>query len=90
MTYTFEIGEKIEDNPAMLSYRLTIDHAASSNGVPVLVSPDGTAYGPEDILPLRGDAACIALEWSVYGGGFIGADENYQDAVDAARRFGTM
>jgi hypothetical protein len=30
-------------------WRLTTDHAASSYGQPVLVSPDGRAYGPSNI-----------------------------------------
>lgn len=30
-------------------WRLTTDHAASSYGQPVLVSPSGKAYGPGDI-----------------------------------------
>lgn len=30
-------------------WRLTTDHAASSYGQPVLVDPDGQAYGPGDI-----------------------------------------
>lgn len=30
-------------------WRLTTDHAASSYGQPVLVSPDGRAFGPGDI-----------------------------------------
>lgn len=32
-----------------LGWRLTTDHAASSYGQPVLVSPDGRAFGPGDI-----------------------------------------
>jgi len=31
-------------------WRLTTDHSASSYGQPVLVDPDGNAYGPGDIL----------------------------------------
>jgi hypothetical protein len=30
-------------------WRLTTDHAASSYGQPVLIDPDGRAYGPGDI-----------------------------------------
>ncbi len=30
-------------------WRLTTDHAASNHGQPVLVDPDGKAYGPGDI-----------------------------------------
>lgn len=30
-------------------WRITTDHAASSYGQPVLVDPDGNAYGPADI-----------------------------------------
>lgn len=30
-------------------WRITTDHAASSYGQPVLVSPDGRAFGPGDI-----------------------------------------
>lgn len=32
---------------------LTTDHASSSHGQPVLVDPDGKAYGPGDIRPDR-------------------------------------
>ena len=32
-------------------WRITTDHAASSHGQPVLVSPTGLAYGPGDIQP---------------------------------------
>lgn len=31
-------------------WRLTKDHAASSHNQPVLVDPDGKAYGPGDIV----------------------------------------
>ena len=34
-------------------WRITTDHAASSHGQPVLVSPDGRAFGPGDIAPDR-------------------------------------
>ncbi|MFW5434375.1 DUF3653 domain-containing protein [Paenibacillus apiarius] len=34
-------------------WRLTTDHAASSRNQPVLVSPDGRAFGPGDIAPDR-------------------------------------
>lgn len=32
-------------------YRLTRDHAACSNGIPILAGSDGTAYGQGDVLP---------------------------------------
>lgn len=31
-------------------WRITTDHASSSYNQPVLVDPNGTAYGPGDIL----------------------------------------
>lgn len=41
-------------------WRLTTDHAASSYGKPVLVSPTGRAYGPGDIEPERYTQADLA------------------------------
>ena len=32
-------------------YTLTTNHAASSHGQPVLIAPDGKAYGPGDVVP---------------------------------------
>jgi hypothetical protein len=43
-------------------YRLTRDHAASSYGEPVLVGPDGTAYGEADTLPDGRPAADVMTE----------------------------
>lgn len=48
-------------------WRLTTDHSASSYGQPVLVDPDGKAYGPGDILAseLVGQKEiCDILGWS--------------------------
>ena len=39
------------DSQPETAYRVTTDHAASSYGQPVLVAPNGTAYGPGDTLP---------------------------------------
>ena len=35
----------------LMGYFLSTTHARSSHGIPVLVGPDGTAYGADDILP---------------------------------------
>jgi len=32
-------------------WRLTTDHAAAKDGQPVLISPSGRAFGPDDIEP---------------------------------------
>lgn len=44
-------------HPLVNGWRLTTEHAASSYGVPVLVDPEGVAYGPADMLPLSAMAA---------------------------------
>lgn len=31
-------------------YTLTVDHAASRHGIPVLVDEDGSAFGPTDMI----------------------------------------
>lgn len=36
----------------MGKFRLTTDHPASRDGVPVLVGKAGEAYGPNDVVPL--------------------------------------
>ncbi len=41
-------AEPVKDN---VRYTLTTDHSQSSYGMPVLVAPDGVAYGPSDKLP---------------------------------------
>jgi hypothetical protein len=56
-----------------LEYTLTTDHASSSYGAPVLVSPDGTAYGAMDTLP-NGEAAW----WEVSGA-------NWHDSTEAEK-----
>ena len=45
----------------LAEYMLTTDHAASSYGSPVLVAPDGVAYGPLDTLP-NGQSAWWEVE----------------------------
>ena len=35
---------------AKRTYTLTTEHAASSYGQPVLIGPDGLAYGPHDLM----------------------------------------
>lgn len=53
-------------NPVILidsrgkKYTLTVDHASSRDGVPVLVDEDGAAYGPaENIRDGRGDLRLV-------------------------------
>lgn len=42
-------------------YTLTVDHASSRDGIPVLVDQEGTAYGPSDtILDGRGDPRLVS------------------------------
>lgn len=50
-------------------WKLTTDHASNSFSQPVLVSPDGTAYGPGDIVSLADVMAgpIAADEWGVGG-----------------------
>ena len=45
-------------------YVLTTDHAASSYGFPVLVGPDGTAFGPEDHIPGTSSPAWMWVDWA--------------------------
>jgi hypothetical protein len=52
------------------THRLSTDHAASSYGIPVLVSPDGEALGTADTGRLRveagSDEAIAALRTTGY------------------------
>lgn len=83
MTHTTQIidrylTDKEPDSAATFStYALTTDHASSSYGMPVLVGPNGTAYGPEDTLP-NGEIAANALFF---------AEWDSSEAVDASNRF---
>jgi len=45
-------------HPVLGHFYLTTDHAASSYGIPVLVGPDNTAYGPGDILGSDAPLSC--------------------------------
>lgn len=49
----------------MSSYRLTTDHPASRGGVPVLIGPNGKAYGPSDdvMMPNSIVRACDLARW---------------------------
>lgn len=48
-------------------WRVTTDHASASYGQPVLVSPDGIAYEPEDITSLDEvySSSNAAAKWGV-------------------------
>lgn len=56
---------------------LTDEHPASSYGVPVLVTADGTAYGPDDHLP-RGPHA-----WRVVDASRIVADIPHDGSAES-------
>lgn len=44
-------------------WKLTTEHAASSYGIPVLVAPDGTAYGKSDVLPSGSTGFMAVMLW---------------------------
>lgn len=69
MTKTVQLPERLFKDgeiPVWVTYSLTDEHAQSSYGRPVLVGPDGTAYGPDDRLP-NGDWAALAVQLSCDG-----------------------
>lgn len=76
INFTVEIWDS-KENEIPSTYTLTTDHAASSYGMPILVGPDGTAYGPLDYLP-NGELAANEL---------VMVDLNGQDQVDAVNKF---
>lgn len=47
--------------PVMSEWRYTTDHAASCQGQPVLVSPEGRAFGPGDLLSTTEAGAVLGV-----------------------------
>lgn len=58
-TSLIPIPEGIVPTPTI--YTLSTEHSSSSYGIPVLVGPDGVAYGPGDIIP-TGETAKTLVE----------------------------
>ena len=55
-------------------YTLTTEHSASSYGRPVLIAPDGTAFGPSDCM---GDstAATVIGHWFAWARDMLSVEE---------------